>query len=207
MTQQKYFDAFPNWDKSSNGCCEELKTKFVIERTIARAQHRIVRSSKSSACLGVQKAHTRFNLAEQIYWWFMLTHTHEGNAFLLLLSVWTFFLQICENLLLQICENFITLAIFVRTAISLLVRIAFLQIHGRNIPFTKSTIKCWWSQNCPQCRAEDGWGGDATLGPQTNELINWFLPINWFRTHTHRILSFLRYTLLGQRLLQTLNAI
>lgn len=68
VTQQKYFDAFPNWDKSSNGCCEELKTKFVIERTIARAQHRIVRSSKSSACLGVQKAHTRQNLAEQIYW-------------------------------------------------------------------------------------------------------------------------------------------
>jgi hypothetical protein len=40
---------------------------------------------------------------------------------------------------LQICENFITLAIFVRTAISLLVRIALLQIHGRNIPFTKSS--------------------------------------------------------------------
>ena len=139
VTQQKDFDASPNWDKSSNGCCEELKTKFVIERTIARAQHRIVRSSKSSACLGVQKAHTHQNLAEQIYWWFMLTHTHEGNAFLLLVSVRTFFLQICENLLLQICENFITLALFVRPAISLLVRIAFLQIHGRNIPFFEST--------------------------------------------------------------------
>jgi len=67
------------------------------------------------------------------------THTHEGNAFLPLVSVGTFFLQICENLLLRICENFINLALFVRTAISLLVRIAFLQIHGRNIPFTKST--------------------------------------------------------------------
>jgi len=67
------------------------------------------------------------------------THTHEGNAFLLLVSVRTFFLQICENLLLQICENFITLALFVRPAISLLVRIAFLQIHGRNIPFSEST--------------------------------------------------------------------
>jgi len=109
------------------------------------------------------------------------THT---KGFLLLMPVGNLFLQICENLLLRICENFTTLALFVRTTISLLVRIAFLRIHSRNIPFTKSLMLVG-RQNCPQCRAEDGWSGDATLGPQNNELINWFLPINWFRTHTH----------------------
>jgi hypothetical protein len=87
----------------------------------------------------------------------MLTHTHEGNAFLLLVSVGTFFLHICENLLLRICENFITLALFVRTAISLLVRISFLQIHGRNIPFTKSIMLVESKLPSMQSRGWLGW--------------------------------------------------
>ena len=94
-------------------------------------------------------------------------YTHEGNSFLRLESVRTSFLQICENLLLQICENFITLALFVRTAISLVSKNYILTDSRQEYTLTKSTIG-WWSPNCPQCRAEDGWGGDATLGPQTN---------------------------------------
>jgi len=100
----------------------------------------------------------------------MLTHT--GRNVFLLLVLEAFFLQICENLLLRICEKFTTLTLFVRTMISLLVRIAFLSKFTAGIYLSQSLLMLVGSQNCPQCRAEDGWGEDATLGPQTNELIN-----------------------------------
>ena len=76
-----------NWCFSQTGIkawrdvVRSLKQSLWFERTIARAQHRIVRSSKSSACLGVQKAHTHRNLTEQIYWWFMLTHTKGIHSY------------------------------------------------------------------------------------------------------------------------------
>jgi len=40
---------------------------------------------------------------------------------------------------------------------------------------------------------------------QLGRLIDFYQLTGSEHTHTHRILSFLRYTLLGQRLLQTLN--
>ena len=83
--------------------------------------------------------------------------------------------------------------IFVRTSISLLVRIAFSWILSRlNIPSQSllMLVECYLPS-----RQSRGWlGWRRYFGSSTYELINWYLPINWFRTHTHRILSFLRYT-------------
>ena len=62
---------------------------------------------------------------------------------------------------------------------------------------------------CPSAlKAEQRMAGVETLLwvlTQLGRLIDFYQLIG--SEHTHRILSFLRYTLLGQKLLQTLNAI
>lgn len=64
---------------------------------------------------------------------------------------------------------------------------------------------------CPSAlKAEQRMAGVETLLwvlTQLGRLIDFYQLIGSEHTHTHRILSFLRYTLLGQKLLQTLNAI
>lgn len=96
----------PKLGLKSEGKLWGEKQSLWFERTMLRAQHRIVRSSKSSACLGVSKPRTKQNPAE-IYWWFMLTHT--GREFILD-SDGKVFLHIWEELFSQIGECTTTLA-------------------------------------------------------------------------------------------------
>ena len=192
----------PKLGLKSEGKLWGEKQSLWFERTMLRAQHRIVRSSKSSACLGVSKPRTKQNPAEN-YWWFMLTYT--GREFILD-SDGKVFLHTWEDLFSQIGECTTTLAYLWELWSRSSCKNCILLDSQQEYTFAKS-LQCLWSVLVPS-RQSRGWlGWRRYFGSSQTGQIDWFLPINWFRTHTHRILSFLRYTLLGQKLLQTLNAI
>ena len=145
-----------------------------------RAQHRIVRSSKSSACLGVSKPRTKQNPAEN-YWWFMLTHT--GREFILD-SDGKVFLHTWEDLFSQIGECTTTLAYLWELWSRSSCKNCILLDSQQEYTFAKS-LQCLWSVLVPS-RQSRGWlGWRRYFGFSQTGQIDWFLPINWFRTHTH----------------------